>query len=121
MAETNSSDSHKRNFSHGVTVDSKDADFMEAIRAAVDYRGDVTIELLDQKKKKLEGFLFNSTEEVIDIFPKDSPRKESILVNELNRIIFSGEDQAAGKGWDDWVKKREQIKTETSTMSEANA
>jgi len=120
MAEKSNLDSQgNRNFSHGVTVDSKDVDFVEAIRAAVDYRGDVTIELVGGKK--LEGFLFNSTEEVIDIFPKDSPRKESILVNELHRIIFSGEDQAAGKGWDDWVKKREQIKTETSTMSEANA
>jgi len=98
-------------FKQGVKVASDQGDFSEAIRAAVDYRGDVTIQLKDGSS--VEGFLYNSENNKLDLFPKNSPQKRSLAVEDVREIFFSGADEAAGKSWEDWVKKREALKSKS--------
>lgn len=98
----NSSD--KRAFEQGVTIKATDSDFHSGLQAAVDYRGDITMELKDDSF--VEGFLFNSANGRLDIFPKNSPQKKSVKIEDLKSISFSGKDEALGKSWDEWVKKR---------------
>lgn len=101
-----------RDFKHGVMISAQDSDFEEGLQAAVDYRGDVTIELKDGSK--LDGFLFNSSNGRLDLFPKDSPKKQSLPLEDLERIAFTGKDEAAGKSWEEWVAKREAKKNSKS-------
>jgi hypothetical protein len=95
-------------FKEGVIVCREDVDFEEGLGAAVDYRGDITLELRDGGQ--IEGFLFNANSERLDLFPKNSPQKQSVMISDVNSIVFSGKDEAAGKSWDDWIKKREEKK-----------
>lgn len=92
-------------FTKGVVVRQSDTHFLESLTAAVDYRGDVSIIVSDGSV--IEGYIFNSTHERVDLFPKNSPRAVSVLVKEIDTLTFSGEDTASGKSWDDWVKKKE--------------
>lgn len=92
-------------FSEGVVIRRGDIDFDEGLVAAVDYRGDVTLELRDGNQ--VEGFLFNANADRLDLFPKNSPQKQSVLIQDVKSVTFSGKDEAAGKSWDDWIKKRE--------------
>lgn len=98
----------KREYKQGIQIFKDDKDFREGLAAAVDYRGDVSLELNDGQV--IEGFLFNSAQDSLDLFPKNSPQKQRVLIKDLKRIEFSGQDEAAGKSWDDWVKKRQQKK-----------
>ncbi len=91
-------------FKQGVEISSVDRDFEEGIRAAVDYRGDVTLVLKDGSV--LEGFLYNAFNGTLDIFPKNSPQKASVKIEQIQKISFSGKDEAMGKSWEDWMKKR---------------
>lgn len=114
MLETNSQES-KPIFKQGVTVSSHDRDFIGAIKAAVDYRGDVSLFLKDGTQ--VDGFLFNSNENTLELFPKNSPQKKTVHVDQLSSIEFSGRDEAAGKSWEEWVKKREARKAESTRPS----
>ncbi len=91
-------------YRQGVEIYSSDKDFGAGIKAAVDYRGDITVEL--KTGNTIEGYLFNVGQNSLDLFPKQSPRKESILILDIKKIHFSGQDTAKGKSWEDWVKKR---------------
>ena len=79
------------------------AHFEEALRAAVDYRGDVTI---DRVGGTATGFLF-------DLRPGDSLRlmdsetgaKITVPLAEVEAIEFSGKDAASGKTWENWVRR----------------
>jgi len=95
------------NFTEGFKISQTEADFFAAIHAAVDYRGDVTLRLEDGEE--LEGFLFNVNQHTdsIDLFPKNAPQARSVAAKKIAEIHFTGKDEAAGKSWEDWVKKRE--------------
>lgn len=95
----------RKEFRQGIQIQNTDHDFYEGINAAVDYRGDVTLELKDGRI--VEGFLYNSFKGNLDLFPKNSPQKQSIAAEDLKSVTFSGKDEAMGKSWEDWVKKRE--------------
>ena len=93
-------------FKQGVEIRPLDLDFEEGMRAAVDYRGDITLTLKDGSV--VEGFLFNFFNQVMDLFPKNSPQKLSVPVNQIAAVVFSGKDEALGKSWEDYMKKRAQ-------------
>lgn len=88
----------------GAVLRAEDSDFEEGVRAAIDYRGDVTITLQDGSQ--VIGFVFNGENEVLDLFPIHGSQKESVSLKDVARIEFSGEDAAYGKSWEDWVQKR---------------
>ncbi len=79
------------------------------IEAAYDYRGHVTIALKDGRG--VEGYLFNrvikgQAEPFIEVFPKGSDKSERFLISSVKSVALTGEDTAAGKSFDDYVKKK---------------
>ena len=92
----------------GLVVKASEPSFVEALDAAVDYRGDVTVIL--SNGSSIEGYLFSRTKDRLDLFPKNSPRAISVKTSEIDSVSFSGEDTASGKTWEDWANKKESEK-----------
>ncbi len=86
-----------------------DAEVLDALEKAFDYRGDVTINCKDGSV--VEGYIFDrKTGATLDqswvrLFPKDSPEKRSIAYSQVAGLTFTGKDRAAGASWEAWVKK----------------
>jgi small nuclear ribonucleoprotein (snRNP)-like protein len=83
-------------------------DLLKVIAKAVDYRGDVTVILKDGSTK--EGFLYNYDKftDLVSIYIRTAKREshqDSFKYDTIQEIIFSGEDEAFGKSWDDWMTK----------------
>lgn len=78
----------------------------EALEAAFDYRGDVTIQLADGEE--ICGYIFNrnkdSGDPYLDLLPQDSDARRRILYKDIGEIYFSGRDTASGKSWETWVE-----------------
>lgn len=99
-------------FKQGTRVLSEDPDFLSALQIAVDYRGDT--ELILKSGEKLEGFLFNANSSDAEIFPIGESVKKQIPIKDIKEIHFSGRDEAQGKSWEEWVKKREAEKSKAT-------
>ena len=84
-----------------------------ALEQAFDYRGDVTLTLVDGTE--LVGYVsnrdFGADEPWIDCFPasEEAPRRR-IPVSRIRAVTFSGRDTADGRSWEAWVEKWEQKK-----------
>ena len=79
-----------------------------ALEIARDYRGDVELELRDGSR--LAGFVFDIDWETesgptarIDL-PEDAER-HLVPSGRILRIHLSGRDPAAGKSWENWVRR----------------
>jgi hypothetical protein len=85
-----------------------EADRIEAIDKAFDYRGDVTLNL---RSEQIEGYIFNrepkATPPRIEVFIKGSDQPRIIPYADVTAIAFTGKDTADGKSWDAWVNKKE--------------
>jgi hypothetical protein len=81
----------------------------EAVDLALDYRGDVTLELTSGES--LVGYLFNrdarGQDSWAEIFPADDPSPRKIPYGLIASIAFTGEDTASGKSWEAWASKKE--------------
>ncbi len=81
----------------------------EAVELALDYRGDVTLELASGES--IAGYLFNRDagggDPWVEIFPADDPSPRKIPYGVIVMIAFTGEDTANGKSWEAWVSKKE--------------
>jgi hypothetical protein len=86
-----------------------DDELREALAKALDYRGDVTLTL--KSGDRIEAFIFNChnaatlADSWVQYFSPGAPDKRKVSYAEIARIEFSGKDRAAGKHWEDWVKK----------------
>jgi hypothetical protein len=86
-----------------------DEDLRAALEKAFDYRGDVT--LTTKAGERIEAFIFNRhsgatlAESYVQYFTPTAPEKRRLGYAEIARLEFSGKDRAAGKQWEDWVKK----------------
>lgn len=86
-----------------------ESEVRDALEKAFDYRGDVTITL--KSGERLEAYIFDRktgstlADSYVRLFPVDSPEKRQIVYGEIARLEFTGKDRAAGKHWEDWVKK----------------
>ena len=86
-----------------------DAELIEALEKAFDYRGDVTIKL--KSGDSVEGYIFDRrtgptlADSVVRLFPKNDPIKRTIPYSEIAGLAFTGRDTAAGKSWEAWLKK----------------
>ena len=84
-------------------------DLRVALEKAFDYRGDVTLTL--KGGEKIEAYIFDRTtgaslaESWVRYFTPSAPEKRKVSYAEIARLEFSGKDRAAGKHWEDWVKK----------------
>lgn len=79
-----------------------------ALELARDYRGDTTVHLKDGTS--LKGFVFDvrkdadATAELRMDLPGEE-RRESIPSDRIHRIDLDGRDMAAGKTWENWVRR----------------
>ena len=85
-----------------------EADRVEAIDKAFDYRGDVTLTLHNEQ---IECFIFNRDAKArpprIEVFVKGGEESRIIPYADVTAIAFTGKDTANGKSWDAWVSKKE--------------
>ena len=85
-----------------------EADRVEAIDKAFDYRGDVTLTL---NSEQVEGYMFNRDAKArpprVEVFVKGSDEARVIPYADVMAIAFTGKDTADGKSWDAWVSKKE--------------
>ena len=86
-----------------------EADRIEAIDKAFDYRGDVTLTLINGQA--IEGYIFNRDAKArpprVEVFVKGSDAPRIIPYADILAIAFTGKDTADGKSWDAWVSKKE--------------
>jgi len=85
-----------------------EADRIEAIDKAFDYRGDVSITLHNEQ---IEGYIFNRDAAArpprVEVFIKGSEEPRIIPYADIVALAFTGKDTANGKSWDAWVSKKE--------------
>jgi hypothetical protein len=98
-----------------------DAERFDAIDKAFDYRGDVTLTLVNNGK--IEGFIFNRDAQAkpprIEVFVKGSDEPQVIPYSDITGLVFSGKDTANGKSWEAWAnKKEEERKAEAARLEE---
>ncbi len=90
-----------------------------AFEKAFDYRGDVTITLLNGAV--VEGYVFDRRDgstlydSSVRIIPARERTKLTIPYAEIAGIRFSGRDTAAGRSFDAWVKKYNEKKAAGET------
>jgi hypothetical protein len=86
-----------------------EAEVLEALEKAFDYRGDVTITRRDGSS--VEGYIFDRrtgktlADSYVRLFPKDTDEKISVPYSDVGSLQFTGRDTAAGKSWEAWMKK----------------
>ncbi|MGA2831845.1 MAG: hypothetical protein ABSE55_02135 [Terracidiphilus sp.] len=96
-----------------------DADLRDALEKAVDYRGDVTFTL--KSGERIEAFVFNCksgptlADSWAQYYTPTAPEKRKVGYAEIASIEFTGKDRAAGKHWEDWVKKYNEKKAAGET------
>jgi hypothetical protein len=83
-------------------------DVRQALEKAFDYRGDVTLTL--KSGERIEAYIFNRlpgatlAESYVQYFTPSAQEKRKVSYAQIARLEF-GKDRAAGKHWEDWVKK----------------
>ena len=80
----------------------------EAIRRAVDYRGDVTVRKTDGRA--VEGFAFDArvpggAATAIRILPSDGGDRRTVPIESIARLAFTGKDAASGRSWENWIRR----------------
>jgi len=96
-----------------------DADLRDALGKALDYRGDVTLTL--KSGERIEAFVFNCksgptlADSWVQYYTPTAPEKRKVGYAEIASIEFTGKDRAAGKHWEDWVKKYNERKAAGET------
>lgn len=79
----------------GLKISAGQEGFDAALRAAVDYRGDITLTLADGRV--IEGYLFNYLDGRLDIYPREGQSKLSVDAADVSELYVSGEDKAAAR------------------------
>ncbi len=97
------------------------AELQDALRMAVDYRGDITIGLKDGSS--MEGYIFTKAQtngnEVIRLYPKGSESTVEIRITDIQDLFFSGRDTAFGKSWEAWIAKYKGLKPDESNRDDS--
>jgi hypothetical protein len=89
----------------GVAPESR----MRAFDEAFDYRGDVTLTLTDGTR--LECYVFDRRpgatmdESFVRVIVSSDGARRTIPYGRIARLEFTGKDTAAGKTWENWVRR----------------
>ena len=92
-----------------ASVDGSDAAMLrEAVVRAVDFRGDVTLDLRDGRT--VTGFAFDAQltraeGDAIRVLPAESDARVTVPLSSIRRLTFSGKDAASGKSWENWLRR----------------
>lgn len=86
---------------------SDEKELHEAVNRAFDYRGDVTIQL--KSGDQLIGYVFDRHEDVpqpyLKLFLPNRHEPHIVFYQEIAGVVFSGEDTAFGRSWENWAQK----------------
>jgi len=91
-----------------------EADLRAALEKAFDYRGDVTLTL--KSGERIEAYVFNRqtgatlADSQVQYFTPNATDKRKVSYADIARLEFTGKDRAAGKQWEDWVRKYQERK-----------
>jgi hypothetical protein len=89
-------------------------DVADAVDEAFDYRGDVTLDTVDQRE--IVGYLFNrdreAAEPFVELFERDSGARLTLPYASIRAIRFTGKDTAAGNSYAAWRQRREAASSE---------
>ncbi|MFQ5872347.1 MAG: hypothetical protein ACE5JL_00900 [Dehalococcoidia bacterium] len=95
----------------------------QVIDLAYDYRGNVTI--VKNGGTEIVGYIFNrnseASEPFIEYFDEAGSGPFTILYSEIENILFTGKDTAAGKSYEAWLKRREKKRTEIGARKSGGA
>jgi len=86
-----------------------DNELFDALEKAFDYRGDVTVTTHDGTV--VSGYLFDRrkgsglADSSIRIMPADGSATATITYDQVVRLKFADKDPAAGRSWENWVKR----------------
>lgn len=86
-----------------------EAELRDALEKAFDFRGDVTLTL--KSGERFEAYIFNRQSgpslaaSRVQFFVPNAGDKRSVSYAEITRLEFTGKDRAAGKQWEDWLRK----------------
>ena len=81
----------------------------DALEKAFDYRGDVTLTLRDGGV--VSGYLFDRErgeglgDSAVRVMPSDGGEVVRVGYGEIARLEFDRRDPAAGKTWENWLKR----------------
>jgi len=104
----------RKNLEGWVPSLASDDDLRDALEKAFDYRGDVTLTL--KSGERIDAFIFNRlagatlADSQLQYYTPNAPEKRKVSYAEIARLEFSGKDCAAGKQWEDWVRKYKERK-----------
>lgn len=94
----------------GWVPDLADADdLFKALEKAFDYRGDVTVTTHDGAV--VSGYVFDrrrgrgAADSTIRIMPSDGSPTATIAYDQVARLKFADKDPAAGRSWENWVRR----------------
>lgn len=105
-------DPHRETPAHrqGDVIQAADPEELrQALDSALDYRGDVTLILRDGRS--VEGYLFDRTPgrdlagSWVRILRSLDATKQRISYADIAELRFSGKDTAAGKTWENWLRR----------------
>jgi len=92
-----------------ASIDGTDAALLrEAVARAVDFRGDVTLELADGRT--LVGYAFDAQLDrrggaVIRVLPEAAASRVTVALADIRRLSFTGKDAASGRSWENWLRR----------------
>ena len=96
---------------HGLACDASNPDELRrALDEALDYRGDVTI-TRKSTGESIQGYVFDRTsaatlsDSKIRLIPTNGGQRITIPYDDIAQVRFTGEDTAAGKSFETWMKK----------------
>ena len=80
----------------------------DAAARALDFRGDVTIELLEGRT--IVGYVFDATLQPpavasVRVLHHDSDIRERIALASIRSIELTGKDAALGRSWETWIRQ----------------
>ena len=99
-------------FAQGAAIDLAAVPESERKRAfdeAFEYRGDITLTLTDGSR--IECYLFDRrpgatlADSFVRVMESGGGEKRSISYSQIARLEFTGKDTAAGKTWENWVRR----------------
>jgi transcriptional antiterminator Rof (Rho-off) len=102
------------NLENWIPALASDDDLRDALEKAFDYRGNVTLTL--KGGERFEAYIFNRqagatlADSHVQYFTPGAREKRKVSYAEIARLEFSGKDCAAGKQWEDWVRKYKERK-----------
>jgi len=77
----------------------------ESLKAAFDYRGDVTLSL--REGGSVEGFVANLTPSELELWHRGKTSTQTIALDRIESVEFSGRDTADGRSYETWRKTHE--------------